>query len=71
MRIPGFSAAASVYRGSLFREAQTRVFDHSPNQVTPAYYCFPFQATCDCFDFWDCVKCNIYEYPRPCKNPFE
>jgi hypothetical protein len=70
MNLPGFAAEASLAASGehYHRVAQTEV--PSSAQVVVAYYCIPEIATCDCFGWWDCLRCTYEMWPRPCRNPF-
>lgn len=71
MTTPGFTAEKSIASSIPARRHVRFRYDTCPDdRIVPAYYCNDFVATCDCFGYWDCLKCTYDMWPRPCKNPF-
>lgn len=73
MALPGFTADVSDYRPDTSYPSPPTTGPHARSMLTlqDAYYCPPDISTCDCFTWWDCVKCTLGEWPTACKNPFE
>jgi len=67
----GFTAEKTLAPSKpTYRRVSSNYHPDPSDQVVAAYNCFDFKATCDCFGFWDCLKCTYDMWPRPCSNPF-